>query len=163
MAHGLSARTRKSRRFDVHASFIIEVSTLHTLRARAPLRPARPPSFLRSATALSRASRTFSTSSRLRPAIGLRPISGAIQTLHADSRSRLRRTFPVARRCSRKRPKYRVHVSPWRASCCLDPRAVPVFADDDAVAVGVIEHREARRAVLGAGLVAGSLRVVSEV
>jgi hypothetical protein len=37
------------------------------------------------------------------------------------------------------------------------------LADDDAVAVGVVEHREARRAVLRAELIAGSLRVVGEV
>src|ERR1019366_3699725 len=45
----------------------------------------------------------------------------------------------------------------------VDPRAVRVLADDDAVAVGVVEHREARRAVLRAELVARSLRVVGEV
>jgi hypothetical protein len=59
VAHGLSARTRRSRRFDVHASFIIDVSTLHTLRARAPLRPARPLSPMRTPLAwpLSKAKR----------------------------------------------------------------------------------------------------------
>jgi hypothetical protein len=54
VTHGLSAPTCRSRRLDVHASFIIEVSTLHTLRARASLSPM--------------------------PAISLLPISGAIQS-----------------------------------------------------------------------------------
>ncbi len=38
-----------------------------------------------------------------------------------------------------------------------------MLADDDAVAVGVVQHREAGRAVLRAGLVAGSLRIVGEI